>query len=96
MDEPVQVIELDENDDAPTVVYVPGTGSGGVTEHELAVSLEGYATKLYVDSAVTGGTPDAIQGLIDTSVATHRDSPLPHPVYDDLPSLSLLFENELI
>lgn len=97
MDEHVQVIELDDADDAPTVVYVPGTGgSGGITEADLAEALEDYATTLYVDAAVAGGTPDAIQELVDDAVAAHRQHPTPHPVYDDLPSLSLLFENELI
>lgn len=92
----VQVVQLDDNDDAPTVVYVPGTAASGVTEPELAQTLEGYATKLYVDSAVTGGTPGAIQDLIDTSIATHRDSSTPHPAYDAMRSLTLLFENRLV
>jgi hypothetical protein len=30
------------------------------------------------------------------ALETHIDSATPHPVYDDLPSLNLLFENGLI
>ena len=39
---------------------------------------------------------EAIQDLIDTTVTGHVQAPEPHPAYDDLPSLTLLFENGLI
>ena len=32
----------------------------------------------------------------DTLLAPHVSDPTPHPAYDDLPSLTLLFENGLI
>lgn len=37
-----------------------------------------------------------VQELIDTTVAAHRQSAQPHPAYDDIPSLTLIFENGLI
>jgi len=49
------------------------------------------------------GTPGApaddlgvIQTMIDGTVQTHVSTPEPHPAYDDLPSLQLLFENGLV
>ena len=38
----------------------------------------------------------AVQELIDGAVDAHVGSTMPHPVYDDLPALSLLFENGLV
>lgn len=43
-----------------------------------------------------GADPAAIEGLIDTKVDAHVFDTTPHPSYDDLPSLRLLFENGLI
>lgn len=42
--------------------------------------------------ADTGDVPAMIAGALQT----HTTSPAPHPVYDDLPSLNLLFENGLM
>lgn len=39
---------------------------------------------------------EAVQGLIDDTVEVHVQAVEPHPAYDDLPSLRLLFENGLI
>jgi hypothetical protein len=38
----------------------------------------------------------AVQQLIDTAVNTHVANPEPHPVYDDMLDLTLIFENGLI
>ena len=96
-DDPVQVIQLDAHDDAPSVVYVPGTGSCDLTDADLNEVLSGYATRDYVDAAVaTGGDISGVQTLIDATVAGHRNDPTPHPVYDDLPSLALLFRSRLV
>lgn len=43
----------------------------------------------------SGGDPGAIQEMIDTSVSTHVQTAEPHPAYDDMPSLTILFENGL-
>lgn len=34
-----------------------------------------------------------VQEMIDETVEVHVNEPEPHPAYDDLPSLVLLFEN---
>lgn len=46
--------------------------------------------------SVPGGDLGPVQDLIDESVATHAVDTTPHPAYDDLPSLTLLFENGLV
>jgi hypothetical protein len=38
----------------------------------------------------------AIQEMIDTTVQEHVLDPAPHPAYDTIPSLRLLFENGLV
>jgi hypothetical protein len=40
--------------------------------------------------------PEALQALIDDSIAVHVQAAAPHPVYDDTPSLSLIFANGLV
>jgi hypothetical protein len=39
---------------------------------------------------------EAVTELIGDAVAEHVASPTPHPQYDDIPSLKILFENGLI
>ena len=44
-----------------------------------------------------GGLPPAdIQAMIDTSVNAHVADLTPHPAYDDIQSLQLVFENGLV
>lgn len=57
-----------------------GTPSGGA-----ALGLLPYATKEYVDSTVA-----------DADLEAHVQSATPHPHYDDMPSLTLLFKNRLV
>lgn len=45
---------------------------------------------------ISAGDDEHIQELIDTSVSAHVNDATPHPFYDDVPSLSLLFENGLV
>lgn len=45
---------------------------------------------------VPGGDLELVQELIDESVTAHEVDTTPHPAYDDLPSLRLLFENGLV
>jgi hypothetical protein len=37
-----------------------------------------------------------VEDMIDTAVTTHVQAPEPHPAYDDLQDLRLIFENGLI
>lgn len=84
----MQVIEID-TPDVPTAVYVPGT-----VREDLAPLTARVAA---LEEAAGGGLgPDAAQDLIDTAVAAHAQSSEPHPAYDNLPSLSLIFENGLV
>ena len=46
-----------------------------------------------VDGAVIGGASPA---YVDDSIAAHVNAPTPHPAYDDMPDLVLLFENGLL
>lgn len=41
-----------------------------------------------IDAAIANGNPGD-----PTSLAAHINSPTPHPVYDDGPSLALLYQN---
>ncbi|GJF04975.1 hypothetical protein [Pseudonocardia sp. D17] len=90
---PVQVVRLDR----PGVTVVE---TGGVT-------LPPAATR--VDDLLDVDAPPAVVGLLerqddqivrpvtrDAVLAPHVAAPAPHPAYDDLPSLRLLFENGLI
>lgn len=43
-----------------------------------------------------GISESAAQDMIDTSIGVHVAAPEPHPAYDDLPSIRLIFENGLI
>ena len=45
---------------------------------------------------VAGLVSDYLAGHPSAALQTHIDSPAPHPVYDDLPGLSLIFDNALI
>jgi hypothetical protein len=52
--------------------------------------------ELELGSGGGGIDPEAIQELIDDTVAAHVADPTPHPAYDDLPSLTLIFNNGLV
>lgn len=45
---------------------------------------------------VPGGDVEPIKALIAESVSAHEVDSTPHPAYDDLPSLSIIFENGLV
>lgn len=65
---------------------VPGAdGATGASAYEFAVS-EGFE----------GTEQEWLGQLGSTLVNSHRADLTPHPAYDDLPSLNLLFENGLI
>lgn len=43
-----------------------------------------------------GQSPVGIQAMIDDTIGVHVNDTTPHPAYDDMPSLVLLFENGLV
>ena len=101
----VLLVQLDRPDDVAGV-FVPGTGGASPGDITAAIGAHRadpaahpqYATTAYVDLQVaTGGDLDAVQDLIDTSVATHVQATEPHPAYDtDAPTFSLIFQNGLV
>jgi hypothetical protein len=46
--------------------------------------------------AGAGADPAVMRGMMTGMILAHEVDPLPHVVYDDIPSLRLLFENGLI
>ena len=42
------------------------------------------------------GDVESVTDLIEDAVTVHVEASEPHPAYDDLPSLSLLFDNGLV
>ncbi len=71
----------------------------------ISVVVDGDPVTVVVDAATiqtievntTAVGPIGPQGLpgADADVTTHVADTTPHPAYDDLPSLSLLFESQL-
>ncbi len=49
-----------------------------------------------VEPDLPGTDPEEIKRYVEEEVSAHVADPTPHPAYDDLPSLRLLFENGLI
>lgn len=63
-----------------------GAGPAGRSAYDLAVS-EGF----------DGSLSEWLESLkVSPPLDEHIASPTPHPAYDDMPSLSLIFENGLI
>lgn len=60
----------------------------------IVVEGEPTVTPVYVPGSGTDMV--AVQVMIDAAVAEHVQADLPHPAYDDLPSLRVLFENGLV
>lgn len=48
-------------------------------------------------AGIEAGTidPEVVEAAVEEVLETHVDSPTPHPVYDEIPSLTLIFENGL-
>jgi hypothetical protein len=61
---------------------------------EIVVSPAGDVTVISTGQPGPRGFPGAFGG--EAAIQTHVDSSTPHPAYDDMPSLSLLFENGLV
>lgn len=89
---PVQVVQLD----APSLTVVPLPGAD-VTAPTAIDDL----TDVAAPPAAVGLLERQGDGIVrpvtrDAVLAPHIAAPLPHPAYDDLPSLTLLFENGLV
>jgi len=70
----------------PTTVAVPGKkgdrGDPGPSAYELAVSL-----------GFVGTVADWLSEIATGPLQSHISNPTPHPAYDDMPDLSLIYEN---
>jgi len=67
---------------------------GDVVVPSVRVSPSSYGT-IQVQGGVPG-PPGANGASADGAVALHIADTTPHPAYDDLPSMVLLFENGLV
>lgn len=75
--------------DVPTIVM--GEPASGVVNLVPVAGPKG-------DKGPPGSINDlnAVQEMIDTSVTAHVVAPEPHPSYDDMPDLTLIFQNGLV
>lgn len=60
----------------------------------IVVDASGQVTVVNSGPPGPRGAPGAYGG--EVALQSHVDSSSPHPAYDDIPSLTLLFENGLI
>jgi hypothetical protein len=54
------------------------------------------AYQVAVDNGFTGTEAQWLASIGGAAIASHVADPTPHPVYDDIPSLTLLFENGIV
>lgn len=67
-------------------------GDGYRRWHDLPYFTNEDEVKAYIDAQVAA-LQASVSGVSAQDLQDHVDSPLPHPVYDDGPSLTLLYEN---
>jgi hypothetical protein len=77
--------------------YEIGTGKYKIGDgyhrwNDLPYFTNEAEVQAYVDAKVTE-LQATVSGVSVQDLQNHVDSPLPHPVYDDGPSLLLLYEN---
>lgn len=83
-------------DDPPPALGEPDTPTGVPLVYVRDPATGEYALVPY--DASSSGDLDlaAARAYTDEAVATHRAAALPHPAYDDIPSLRLIYENGLV
>ena len=83
---------------------IPAPGGSVIVDADTAptdqpVALQrGSDGRFRPDRAAIAERPDRaeVAATVGTEVAAHSINPAPHPAYDDMPSLSLLFLNRLV
>lgn len=65
-------------------------------EQNALIDRVNLHTEQIENLSVPGGDLTVVQGLIDGSLDAHIQDEAPHPAYEDLPSLTILFENGLV
>lgn len=80
-----------------TVQLVSGRGITTTAIDDNNHLIVTYSDGTTADAGNVGGsTGGATEAYVDGAVAGHAIDPTPHPEYDDLPSLTLLFRNRLV
>lgn len=83
----------------PLSVSSGATGGGGSLENLSNVQADDAPTDSVLVKSADGNwrpRPALTAAAIDSAIAVHVIDPTPHPAYDDMPSLRLLYENGLI
>lgn len=80
---------------APIPNVVPGQIVRASEQNDLIDRVNEH-TEQIADLQVPGGDLGPVEELIEVAVTDHVADTTPHPAYDDLPSLRLLFENGLV
>lgn len=100
------MMEIENNQ--PPVLITPEARPPVVIELAPSVVIEPPAENFLLITQVPGVGPQGEQGPAGSSgvgavdheardmIALHLVDPTPHPPYDDMPSLTLIFENGLI
>lgn len=78
---------------APHVTVSTG-GARGLSAYEVAVAHGFEGTEADWLESLRGTSAGLAE--IDAAIAAHAQAPAPHPAYDDMPSLSLIFQNTQI
>jgi hypothetical protein len=77
------------------IPHVPVRGRVRASHQNLLIDQVNQNTT-DISNLQAGGVPaEEVQQMIDASVTTHVNDTSPHPAYDDIPSLTVLFENGL-
>ena len=96
-DKPARVVEVEKGHveiyvDSPQVGVIETTATEVGMSEDIRLAI-GEA----VDSAIANNPTSGVTNqVLSDAIETHSVSPAPHPVYDDLPSLSLIFKNGLL
>lgn len=80
----------------PTLYLTRGELGQPLGPASLGANGKVPAAQLPASSGGTGIDVEQAQELIDASVAGHVAAPTPHPAYDDMADLTLIFQNGLV
>jgi hypothetical protein len=96
------IVEIDN--ELANVIEVTGPSNAAVEVAATPSAVVEVASVQHAAIEVNEATATVIEvaaiwvnagGIDDLALQTHVQAPLPHPAYDDIPSLKLLFENGL-
>lgn len=73
------------------VIYNNQVGIENATGHREAIEI--FTSASFGSESGEGGISLAV---LNQAIENHKEDEMPHAVYDDMPSLTLVFENNLI